>query len=319
MKKFINLFVMFMLIFASVFFISCKQNHDQTVRVTGIKLYASRTSTIMTDGTDTTEKEEINVHKRNQRLHLLYLNAKVYPENASNKNITWETDNAEVIDIHKGIKTEYHKKAFIQHINSKPGDTCKITVKTEDGGFTATCNVTIVPVEVTGVKLNKNEFPLSIGASETLIANVTPSDATNKKVSWSSDNKNVAEVDENGNVTVTTTEKEKSCKITVTTEDGSFSDHCIIFVDAVRVTGLTLLEENLELKRGEEKQLTATITPENATHKTLRWDVNSTYRGTITQDGKITVKENATTGYITITVKTEDGNFEKTCLVKVVQ
>ena len=205
MKKFINSFVMFMLVFASVFFISCEQSHDQTVRVTGIKLYADRTYTIMTDGTDTTEKEEINIHKRNQRLNLLYLNAKVYPENASNKNITWETDNAEVIDIHKGIKTE-------------------------DGGFTATCNVTIVPIEVTGVKLNKNESSLSIGASELLTANVKPNDATNKKVSWSSDNKNVADVDENGKVTVTATEKEKSCKITITTEDDNFEKTCLVKV-----------------------------------------------------------------------------------------
>lgn len=56
------------------------------------------------------------------------------------------------------------------------------------------------PVAVTGVSLNKNSLTLGIDESEKLTATVTPSNATNKRVSWSSSNSEVASVSSNGTV-----------------------------------------------------------------------------------------------------------------------
>jgi uncharacterized repeat protein (TIGR02543 family) len=80
---------------------------------------------------------------------------------------------------------------------------------------------------VTGVKIDVTQKDLSIGAILKVTATITPQDATNKEVSWTSANKDVATVDQNGQITAvapgTTT-------ISVTTDDGDFSASCAIKV-----------------------------------------------------------------------------------------
>ena len=100
----------------------------------------------------------------------------------------------------------------------------KLTV---DGG-TLTGHVTgDVIYKVTGVSLNKNTTTIKVGGTETLTAMVEPANATNKAVTWSSDNISVATVDANGLVTAVA---EGSATITVTTEDGSKTATCTVIV-----------------------------------------------------------------------------------------
>ena len=82
-----------------------------------------------------------------------------------------------------------------------PGEAL-ITVKTEDGGKTAECRVTVNDafVDVAGVTIDPSSKMLAVGESITLTATVSPDNATNKSVTWSSDKTDVATVDENGNV-----------------------------------------------------------------------------------------------------------------------
>lgn len=82
-------------------------------------------------------------------------------------------------------------------------------------------------VAVTGITLNKDSLSLSEGASETLIATVTPDDAANKAVTWTSSNESVATVDGNGKVTAV---KKGTAVITAITEDGSFTASCQVNV-----------------------------------------------------------------------------------------
>jgi uncharacterized protein YjdB len=84
-------------------------------------------------------------------------------------------------------------------------------------------------VAVTGVSLNKTSLTLTAGGSETLTATVSPSNATNKNVTWSSNNTNVATVDANGNVTAKTT---GTATITVKTEDGDKTATCRVTVSS---------------------------------------------------------------------------------------
>ena len=81
--------------------------------------------------------------------------------------------------------------------------TATITVTTTDGNFEDTCTVTVTqPAEtpVTSVTLDKTSLTLDVGGSDTLTATVEPANATDKAVTWSTSNENVATVDQNGNV-----------------------------------------------------------------------------------------------------------------------
>ena len=107
---------------------------------------------------------------------------------------------------------------------------------TEDGNKTATCTVTVTartyPVE--SVSIDKNSVELTEGEEATLTATVNPENATNKNVSWSSSDNEVATV-ENGKVTAL---KAGSATITVVTEDGNKTATC-----TVTVTGNSLSTE----------------------------------------------------------------------------
>ncbi len=82
-------------------------------------------------------------------------------------------------------------------------------------------------IRVTGVELNKTELNIKKGETEKLIATVSPSDATNKYVSWSSSDSSIVSVDGNGNIKG---ENEGTAVITVTTEDGNYTATCQVTV-----------------------------------------------------------------------------------------
>ena len=82
---------------------------------------------------------------------------------------------------------------------------------------------------VNEVSLDKTELALTVGDTQTLTATITPDDANNKNVSWSSDKPSVATVDENGKVTAVA---EGTAKITVTTVDGKKTADCAVTVTA---------------------------------------------------------------------------------------
>ena len=119
------------------------------------------------------------------------LTATVEPEKATNKHVTWKSNNTNVATVSGGV------------VAAVGAGTTTITVETEDGKITDTCTVTVnaaaaVPVEI--VSLNKTELTLTEGNSETLTATVEPTDATNQNVTWSSSAESVATVN-NGVVT----------------------------------------------------------------------------------------------------------------------
>ena len=146
------------------------------------------------------------------------LTATITPDNATNKNVTWSSDDEAVATVDADGK-----------VTAKSAGTATITVTTEDGGKTAACEVTVTAasVPVTGVTLNKTNLTLQEKASETLTATVVPTDATNKNVTWASSDPNVATVDQTGNVTAVGA---GTATITVTTEDGEKTATCKVTV-----------------------------------------------------------------------------------------
>ena len=168
-------------------------------------------------------------------------------------------------------------------------------------------------VGVTGIWVNKEELTLIAGDTETLTATVTPEDATNQKVTWTSTNEAVATVDQSGKVNAIS---EGTAKISVTTDDGGKTAACNVIVKAatVPVSGVRIDKDQITLTAGETETLTATITPDNATNKKVTWASSNTAAATIDQDGKVSAVSEGTAA---ITVTTEDGGKSATCHVLV--
>ena len=168
-------------------------------------------------------------------------------------------------------------------------------------------------VGVSGITLNKTALNLTIGASESLVATISPSNATNKDVEWTSSNTNVATVDTTGKVTGVSA---GSATITVKTKDGSKVATCNVTVKnpVISVTGVTLNKTALNLVTGASESLVATISPSNATNKDVEWTSSNTNVATVDTTGKVT---GVSAGSATITVKTKDGAKVATCNVTV--
>lgn len=168
------------------------------------------------------------------------------------------------------------------------------------------------PVAVEGVSLNKSSLSLVQDASETLIATVTPNNATDKSVTWTSSNPGVATVDSTGKVTAVAA---GSTTITVKTTDGEFTATCTVSVTAkVPVTGVSVSPTSKTLNKGETVTLTATVSPSTATNKNVTWSSNNTSIATVDSTGKVT---GIAAGTATITVTTADGGKTATSTITV--
>ncbi len=142
--------------------------------------------------------------------------ATITPLTATNQNVSWSsTDNSIATVDENGLVTAVEQ------------GNVTIIVTTEDGGFTDSCIVTVVE-PVTGIAVTPNNATVIKGNTEQLTATIAPLTATNKNLTWSSNNNNIAIVDENGLVTAV---EQGNATIIVTTEDGGFTDSCIITVN----------------------------------------------------------------------------------------
>jgi len=229
------------------------------------------------------------------------LMATVEPEDATNKNVLWSSSDESAVTVNEnGL------------VNAMEPGVVTITVETEDGGFTAACTVTVTEkvIPVTGVEIDPR-LPMTIGTTSTLETTVLPENATDKRITWSSNNTGVATVNENGEVTAVGV---GSAIVTVTTVDGGFTATCDVSVYPISVTGVTVSPASLVLDPGESAQLTATITPKDATNTNVTWSSSNSRNVSVDQNGLVTMG-NRSSGGATITVTTEDGEYTASCEV----
>jgi len=164
---------------------------------------------------------------------------------------------------------------------------------------------------VTAVEVDPQQMVLSINETREIQAIVYPENATDKSVSWASDNETVATVDENGQVTAVAV---GTANITVTTRDGGKTANCAVtVVEPIHVESVTLDKHNLSLVVGDNDYLTATISPTDATDPSVSWASDNETVATV-ENGKVTAVGKGTT---TITVTTNDGHYTDTCVVTV--
>jgi uncharacterized protein YjdB len=168
-------------------------------------------------------------------------------------------------------------------------------------------------VSVTGVTISPATVSFtSIGATQQLTATVTPANATNKTVTWSSSNTSVATVNQtSGLVTATGC---GTATITATTQDGNKTATCAITIN-IPVTGVTISPTTVSLTSiGATQQLTATVAPATACNKTVTWSSSNTSVATVSTSGLVTATG---CGTATITATTQDGNKTATCPITV--
>jgi uncharacterized protein YjdB len=227
--------------------------------------------------------------------------ATVAPATATNQVVTWTSDNEAVATV---------SASGVVSAISAGGAT--ITATTDDGGYTASCALTVeVGTRVTGVSLDQTEATVTIGSTTTLAATITPTDASNTSVTWASSDETVATVSGSGVVTGVAA---GTATIAATTVNGGYTASCVVTVPPMAVSGVSLDKTTDTIAVGATDQLTATVSPANATNKNITWTSSNTAIAAVSDEGAVT---GVAEGTATITVTTDDQGKTATCEVTV--
>jgi len=173
-------------------------------------------------------------------------------------------------------------------------------------------NDAVVPV--TGISMNMTEDILTVGETLALRASITPADASNQILQWTSSNPAVATVDSTGQATALAP---GPAIITADTTDGSeLSASCLVTVEAAYVAvGGVMLENVIDsMDVNATHQLKAMIMPANATNQAVTWSSSDSAIATVTSTGLVKA---LSLGTAALTVTTADGSHTATCLVTV--
>lgn len=148
--------------------------------------------------------------------------AYVTPADATDPTVSWSSSNPAVLSV--------DANGTIKAVSQ---GTARITITTNDGGYTSICNVGVLStgIAVTGISISEcPSMPLNIDSSFQLADVLAPPDAGDQTVYWSSSNTTVAQVDDNGMITAIS---RGNSTITAITNDGVYTDECIITVGSV--------------------------------------------------------------------------------------
>lgn len=205
---------------------------------------------------------EITLTELNEIKNLV---ATIEPENATNQEIIWSSDDEEVVVVDNTGKVTAVGEGVVD-----------VIAKTADGDKKVRCRVNVkLPVRVSGISLDYTNLTFSkIGESQKIIPTINPENATNKKVLWSSNDIKVASVNEEGEVTAL---GEGTTVVSALTEDGNKSVFCII---SVKTTGETIHTHNYQ----QVSKIEPTCT-ESGKVTYVCSECNSTYSETLQPQG----------------------------------
>lgn len=286
-----------------------------TVSSTGkLTAKAKGTATITVTGADTKIKKKVKVTVKEIAVKkvqittsaksiyigkILKLTAKVTPSNATHSKVTWKSSNSAVATV-TSRGTVLGKKA----------GSCIITATA--GSKKATYKVTVKSIPVSSVSLNRRSATITVGDSVRVSATVSPSNATNKTIRYSSSNSSVATVSSKG---VVTGKAAGTCTITVSA--GGKKATCMIKVNKKTETTPTkdktttetpeikkiTMDSSIRLTVGDKVKLSIAISPSGADKSSLTWKSSDSSVVSV-KNGTITCKKE---GYATIIVKAPNG------------
>lgn len=248
------------------------------------------------------------------------ISAKVSPDDVNTQyvDVIWSSSDKSVAIVTDGVIDAVGEGHAIITASAK-----------DDSGITATCEVTVTKYDITSIALSEEEAIVEIGGDILLKATITPSNAYNKHLNWASSNEDVAMVNTRGKVVGVA---EGEAVITVASEEHpEITASVVVKVIPLLVKSITLNHTSYTLGKGENIQLVATLLPEEAPNKDVKWTtdnedvimVSSNGRCVYMADGKATVTAttcdgsnlsatcvfNCTDGIITITTDSPDLEF----------
>lgn len=221
------------------------------------------------------------------------------PANAEDKKVVWSSSDSSVADVSQdGIVTAI-----------APG-TASIKATSDDRGITAVCIVTVVSRAVTGLTIDPAELTLKELEKAVLNVTITPDNAREKSIEWTSSDPEVASV----SYGVVYALKAGEAVITAKNKEGDRSASCKVTV-VCPVKGVQLRDHSITLKVKEGTTLSAEVYPERANDKSVTWTTDNSSVATVSNEGVVT---GVASGSAKITIRTTDGDFTDECTVTVV-
>ena len=234
----------------------------------------------------------------------LQFTAEVLPSDATNKDITWSVTNqtGEATITQGGLLTA-----------TSEGTVTVVATAQDGSGATGSLQISItdlvVPVTTINVTSVGGVTEMLTGGMLQFSANVLPSNATNKDITWSVTNQTgEATITQGGLLTATS---EGTVTVVATAQDGSgvTGSLQIMITDPVMpvtTINVTLVGGVAEMLTGGTLQFSANVLPSNATNKDIIWSVlDQTGSGTITQGGLLTATSEGT---VTVVATAQDGS-----------
>ena len=217
---------------------------------------------------------------------------------SSGTTVVWTSSDSSVATVNNGVVT-----------GVKPGEAI-ITAKI--GAEQAICKVVVINnfVPITGIRFSNSKETILVGSTQKLSVIVTPSNASNQSLSYTSSNSNVATVDSEGNVKGITVGE---AYITVSAA-GYQAVANIKVINTISLNSISI-SKNLQLKEQSSSTLNVTFNPSNATNKKVTWKSSNPNVATVDSSGNVKA---IAPGTATITVISSDGGKVATCNVEVI-
>lgn len=192
-----------------------------------------------------------------------------------------------------------------------PGKTYISATSAADTSKVAYCNF-IITQQVEGISMDYKNVTLNVGDEYRLSYIITPNNATNKNVIFSSSNEAVLKVDATGLITAISS---GSATVIVQTEDGGYIDMTNVTV-LQPVMSIELSHTEMTVKKGTVFWLNATVLPESSDNKKITWNSSDKSLATVTQDGMVTTLK---VGTVTISCVSEDTGVVAYCVVDITE
>ncbi len=254
---------------------------------------------------DDIELQKINLNTNEMTLKVGDSNqiiATISPENATFGNLTWTSSDESIAKVDANGVVKAIKEG-----------TVTITV-TSSNGKKNTCKVIVKPntIDVEKIEVNPTNINIENGSTVKISVNILPSNATDKTITWSSSDENIATVDANGVITAI---KEGVVIITATSSNGKNSTCKVTVIPKViNAEDIVLDHDELTIKVDDTAKLKAKVLPDDTTDKNVLWSSSDENIATVNANGEIVGLK---VGNVTITAKTIDGKVSKSCNVKV--
>lgn len=262
MKKFCLILCLFVLLFS---LLSCSNGDGDGEKNTGTAATTGSQTQPQGITLDNTAGISVSV---NGNAKLTAINLATGNETA---NVMWSSDNTEVatVDISGNVR-------------GVSDGTATITATSIDGKYTASCQVTVSSV-VTGIGLDQSEIRLDVGESAQIFATIYPIGVKNNGISWTSSMESVASVSQDGTVRALSN---GMTSIIAKSLDGDYIASCSVTV-VTPVAEIRIGESDLMLNKGVSSSLTYTISPVDASDKTLVWSSSDESVAAVI-DGRVT-------------------------------